>query len=61
MRFDDLLSEDCLDRLSLLVPREMRRAIMTAFGNASITKRETVLPEDFQIKGNKKKPMGFVQ
>ena len=36
MRFDDLLSEDCLDRLSLLVPREMRRAIMRAFGNARL-------------------------
>src|SRR5213075_1243145 len=35
-RFPESLSQSALDKLSSLPPREMRRAIQTAFGNAKI-------------------------
>ena len=50
-----------LDRLSQLAPREMRRAWMTAFGNAKLDRRSTVEERDLPDLGRRKTPIGFVQ
>jgi len=46
-RFGPEPSDDILDVLSRMAPREMRRALVTAFGNARLDNRYTVTPDDF--------------
>lgn len=58
-RFDETPSEAVLERMAELAPREMRRAWMTAFGNAKLARRGTVLCEDLPEPGLKRKPIGF--
>ncbi|HEX2548080.1 MAG TPA: AAA family ATPase, partial [Ramlibacter sp.] len=60
-RFDVEPSDDVLDCLAELAPREMRRALMTGFGNARLAHRESILAEDLPKCGEKKGRMGFVQ
>ena len=60
-RFDAEPGEDVLERLAEMAPREMRRAWMTAFGNAKLDKREQVLPRDLPEPGQRKSAIGFVQ
>lgn len=59
-RFDEEPSDDVLDRLAQLAPREMRRALMTGFGNARLARRETIEPQDLPNCGAGKTRMGFV-
>ncbi|MBK6714092.1 MAG: AAA family ATPase [Burkholderiales bacterium] len=60
-RFEDTPSEDVLERLSELAPREMRRAWMTAFGNAKLARRSQIETGDLpDAGGGKRTPMGFV-
>ena len=47
--------------MSELAPREMRRAWMTAFGNAKLDKRGQVQVQDLPEPGAKKTAIGFVQ
>jgi ATP-dependent Lon protease len=44
-----------------MAPREMRRAWMTAFGNAKLAHRDHVRPEDLPETGPRRTPIGFVQ
>ncbi|MCU0769592.1 MAG: AAA family ATPase [Burkholderiaceae bacterium] len=44
--FPAQLAADSLDRLARLKPREMRRAMLAAFGNAKLDGRNEVSPED---------------
>src|SRR5262245_11238292 len=44
--FPTELDADALDRLAKLKPREMRRVMLTAFGNAKIAGRHEVLADD---------------
>lgn len=60
-QFDDAPSEAVLERMAELAPREMRRAWMTAFGNAKLARRGTVLCEDLPETGNKRGSIGFIQ
>jgi ATP-dependent Lon protease len=60
-RFDAEPHPEVLDRLAEMAPREMRRAWMTAFGNAKLDRREQVLPRDLPESGHKKSAIGFVQ
>src|SRR5919206_1976962 len=60
-RFDPEPAVDVLDRMSELAPREMRRAWMTAFGNAKLDHREQVEPQDLPDGGPRKTGIGFVQ
>ena len=53
--------EAVLERCAQLAPREMRRAWMTAFGNARLAKRETLLIEDLPQASSKRGKIGFVQ
>jgi len=53
--------DDVLDQLSELAPRDMRRALMTGFGNARLERRDTVRVLDLPRSGQKKGSMGFLQ
>jgi len=43
-----------------LAPREMRRALMTAFGNAKLDGRDAIEPRDLPEQGGKRSPIGFM-
>ena len=60
-RFGPEPADDVLDQLAELAPREMRRAWMTAFGNARLDGRDTVELRDLPGGGPKRAPIGFVQ
>ena len=58
-RFDAEAPDDVLDRMAEVVPREMRRAWMTAFGNARLDHRSTVEVRDLPDAGARRNPIGF--
>jgi ATP-dependent Lon protease len=60
-RFDAEPASDVLDRLSEMAPREMRRAWMTAFGNAKLDRRDRVEVRDLPEPAGKRGAIGFVQ
>jgi ATP-dependent Lon protease len=59
-RFDETPQDALLDRLAGLAPREMRRALMAAFGNARLDNRDTLRCEDLP-RGAARSRIGFVQ
>ena len=61
LRFGPEPADDVLDQLCTLAPREMRRALMTGFGNARLDGRCDITPQDLPRAGGKKGSMGFVQ
>jgi ATP-dependent Lon protease len=60
-RFAPEPEADVLDRMSEMAPRDMRRAWMTAFGNAKLALRDRLEPADLPVASNKRGSMGFVQ
>ncbi len=60
-RFDPEPADDLLDLLADLAPREMRRALMTGFGNARLHGRCAIAPEDLPKAGGNKTKLGFLQ
>ena len=60
-RFDPEPTEDVLDRLSELAPRDMRRALMTGFGNARLHARGAISSDDLPKPGSAKGKLGFLQ
>jgi ATP-dependent Lon protease len=60
-RFDPEPADAVLDAMSELAPREMRRAWMTAFGNAKLDRRFAVEVRDLPQAQGRKAPIGFVQ
>jgi len=60
-RFAPEPGHDVLDCMAEMAPREMRRAWMTAFGNAKLARRDRVEPCDLPDAGFKKSSIGFVQ
>ena len=60
-RFEPEPSSEVLDRMSEMAPREMRRAWMTAFGNAKLDHRDRVTGADLPDHGPRRSVMGFVQ
>jgi ATP-dependent Lon protease len=60
-RFEFEPGDDVLDLLAELAPREMRRSLMTAFGNARLAHRGELLPEDLPRAGGGKTKIGFLQ
>lgn len=60
-RFEADPTDDVLDTMSDLAPREMRRAWMTAFGNAKLDRRERVETRDLPGARGKRSSIGFVQ
>jgi ATP-dependent Lon protease len=59
-QFPEAPSESMLEKLAGLPPREMRRAIQSAFGNAKLAGRSEVSPDDVQPgRGNRRQKIGF--
>ena len=54
-------ADDVLDQLATLAPREMRRALMTGFGNARLERRDTIEVRDLPRAGHAKSRIGFLQ
>lgn len=59
-RFAPEPGEVVLEALGRLAPREMRRALMTAFGNAKLDGRDVIEPRDLPEQGGKRSPIGFM-
>ena len=59
-RFDAEPLDDVLDALTEMAPREMRRAWMTAFGNARLDGRDRVETRDLPAAQGRRAPIGFV-
>ena len=59
-RFDPTPSDEVLDRLAQMAPREMRRAWMTAFGNARLDGRGSVQGKDLPAAAARRASIGFV-
>jgi ATP-dependent Lon protease len=60
-RFQAEPSDDLLDALAELAPRDMRRSLMTGFGNARLDQRGEVLVDDLPRTATAKGKIGFVQ
>lgn len=59
-RFPPELTEDVLDRLAELSPREMRRSIMNGFGNAKLAGRDEIEVDDVgETRSAKRQRIGF--
>ena len=59
--FEPDAGDAVLDRMSEMAPREMRRALMTAFGNAKLDHRDHLLPRDLPEPAARRSAIGFVQ
>jgi len=60
-RFAPDPGDDLLDALSTMAPRDMRRALMTGFGNARLDARSDIAVADLPKAGGKKGAIGFMQ
>ncbi len=60
-RFDEEPAEAVLERMAGMAPREMRRAWMTAFGNARLAGRGSVELADLPGGASRRAPIGFMQ
>ncbi|HVZ43310.1 MAG TPA: AAA family ATPase [Ramlibacter sp.] len=60
-RFDPEPSQAILDQLAELAPRDMRRALMTGFGNARLAERGEILAQDLPKPAAGRTKIGFVQ
>lgn len=59
-RFPEAPSDGVVEKLALLTPREMRRAVQAAFGNAKVSGRDELRPEDVDVqRGGRKSRIGF--
>src|SRR5688500_714562 len=58
-QFPETLSPAALDKLAAMPPREMRRAIQAAFGNAKVAGRSEVGADDIQDGRARKQRIGF--
>lgn len=58
-QFDPEPSAAVLDRFAQMAPREMRRAWMTALGNARLDRRGSVELRDLPDAGTRRQPIGF--
>ncbi|MBW8760429.1 MAG: AAA family ATPase [Burkholderiales bacterium] len=58
-RFDPAPRDDVLDRLAELAPREMRRALMTGFGNARLAGYDAIRLDDLPAGNTRRSKIGF--
>src|SRR5262245_2723402 len=58
-QFPEQPSAAALDKLASLPPREMRRALQAAFGNAKLAERSEISPDDIQDGRSRKQRIGF--
>ncbi|MSQ89442.1 MAG: AAA family ATPase [Betaproteobacteria bacterium] len=58
--FPEAPSDSVVEKLALLTPREMRRVVQAAFGNAKISGHDQLQPEDVDLqRGGRKSRIGF--
>jgi ATP-dependent Lon protease len=57
--FPETPSAAVLEKLSAIAPREMRRELVGAFGNARLESRDEVSPDDLAARNAKRPKMGF--
>ncbi len=60
-RFAPEPADEVLDLLGTMPPREMRRALMTGFGNARLEGREEIQVDDLPRAAGSKSRIGFMQ
>ena len=60
-RFEAEPLDDVLDQLAELAPRDMRRALMTGFGNARLNARREISVDDLPKAASAKGKLGFLQ
>jgi ATP-dependent Lon protease len=60
-RFIPQAGDEVLDALAELAPREMRRTLMTAFGNARLAGRDALTLSDLPALGSGRSRIGFIQ
>jgi ATP-dependent Lon protease len=58
-RFPEAPSASVVEKLATLSPREMRRAVQSAFGNAKVAGRAELSPEDIQDGRGARRRIGF--
>ena len=58
-RFAAEARDDVLERLAELAPREMRRALMTGFGNARLAGLDEIRPDDLPAAAARRTRIGF--
>ena len=58
-QFPETPSVDTLEKLASLGPREMRRAVQSAFGTAKLAGRTQVEPDDVQAGRSRRQKIGF--
>jgi ATP-dependent Lon protease len=59
-RFPPMLDRETLEHLALLSPREMRRHVLNAFGNARLARRDQIKPDDIGgDRAKKRQRIGF--
>ena len=59
-RFPEMPSEATLDKLASIGPREMRRALQSAFGTAKLAGHAEVQPDDVPLsRGGRRQKIGF--
>ena len=58
-RFPETLAASAHDKLAALPPREMRRAVLGAFGNAKLAGRDEIRADDIQDGRGRKARIGF--
>jgi ATP-dependent Lon protease len=58
-QFPESPADNALEKLASLPPREMRRALHAAFGNAKLAGRNELGPDDIQDARSKKQRIGF--
>jgi ATP-dependent Lon protease len=60
-RFPPEAADEVLDRLAELAPRDMRRTLMTGFGNARLAGRDEIQAADLPRAACRKAGVGFIQ
>ena len=58
-RFPETPSGSVIEKLALLTPREMRRAVQAAFGSAKVAGRDELRPEDVHDGRARRQRIGF--
>jgi ATP-dependent Lon protease len=58
-RFPEAPADGVVEKLAELTPREMRRAVQAAFGNAKVAGRDELRPEDVESQRGRKARIGF--
>ena len=59
-QFPEVPADDTLAKLASVPPREMRRALQSAFGTAKLAGRHEMQPDDVQLgRGSRRHKIGF--